>query len=268
MTLHFMQWQDMTLASSPQLHVLFVCTGNSARSLLAEALLRSMAGNRFKVSSAGTEPGVIDPRTLTALADAGVPSEGLHSKSLEAFTDEHIDFVITLCDKAHRECQRWPGTGVVMAWDFTDPRQSADPHAFDKTLLSLKERLQLFIQVNEKQVATGIQTVTPLAFYKALADETRLICLLLVEQQERCVCELVQALAQSQPKVSRHLAQLRKAGLLLDRRQGQWVYYRLHPLLNDWMRAVLHETRLHSNELLAQPLARLQPVDRKETCSA
>src|SRR5690606_12109290 len=74
--------------------------------------------------------------------------------------------------------------------------------------------------------------MTPPALFKALADETRArIVLLITHEQELCVCELTCALNQSQPKISRHLAQLRASGLLADRRQGQWVYYRLHPHL-------------------------------------
>jgi len=106
--------------------------------------------------------------------------------------------------------------------------------------------------------------VQPLEFYKALADETRLLSLLLIEQVgELCVCELMEALALPQPKISRHLSQLRKAGLLLDRRQGQWVFYRIHPLLHDWMRDVLHQTATHCPELLRQPLARLHEMNAR-----
>ena len=90
--------------------------------------------------------------------------------------------------------------------------------------------------------------MNPVQFYKCLADETRLRCLLLIEQeQELCVCELTQALQEIQPKVSRHLAQLRKCGLLLDRRKGQWVFYRINPDLPDWARATLTST-LEGNE--------------------
>ena len=82
--------------------------------------------------------------------------------------------------------------------------------------------------------------LSPLTFYKALADDTRLQSLLLItEQGELCVCDLMAALQQSQPKVSRHLAQLRKSGILQDRRQGQWVYYSLHPQLPSWAQEVL-----------------------------
>lgn len=94
--------------------------------------------------------------------------------------------------------------------------------------------------------------MTPLTLFKLLADETRLLSVLLIaEQGELCVCELTCALQQIQPKISRHLAMLRKAQLLLDRRQGQWVYYRLNPLLPDWALSVINHTRQQNPAVLA-----------------
>ena len=85
--------------------------------------------------------------------------------------------------------------------------------------------------------------IDPLQFYKCLADETRLKSLMLIQMEgELCVCELMAALDESQPKVSRHLALLRQDKILLDRRQGQWIYYRLNPDLPDWISAVLEQT--------------------------
>lgn len=85
--------------------------------------------------------------------------------------------------------------------------------------------------------------ITPPDVFKSLSDETRLRATLLVaEHGELCVCELMCALEESQPKISRHLAQLRSIGLLLDRRQGQWVYYRLNPDLPAWVHEVLRQT--------------------------
>jgi ArsR family transcriptional regulator len=82
-----------------------------------------------------------------------------------------------------------------------------------------------------------------LALFRALSDETRLRCLTLLQREgELCVCELTHALAATQPKVSRHLAQLREAGIVADRRQGLWVYYRLHPELPNWAGEVLRAT--------------------------
>jgi ArsR family transcriptional regulator len=80
-------------------------------------------------------------------------------------------------------------------------------------------------------------------FFKALCDPTRLRMLVLLGcEGELCVCELTQALEEIQPKISRHLAQLREIGVVVDRRQGQWIYYRLNPALPDWARTVLTTT--------------------------
>ncbi|MEH6539766.1 metalloregulator ArsR/SmtB family transcription factor [Halopseudomonas aestusnigri] len=84
--------------------------------------------------------------------------------------------------------------------------------------------------------------LTPPALFKALADDTRArICALLVDGPELCVCELTGALALSQPKISRHLASLRKLNVLMDERRGQWVYYRLHPDLPAWAAEVIRQ---------------------------
>jgi ArsR family transcriptional regulator len=103
--------------------------------------------------------------------------------------------------------------------------------------------------------------LSPLLFYKALADDTRLKCLLLIsQQQELCVCELMTALEQSQPKVSRHLSQLRKAQILQDRRSGQWIYYSLHPNLPVWAQQVLQQTVLANPHYLTHCLQNLMLV--------
>lgn len=97
--------------------------------------------------------------------------------------------------------------------------------------------------------------------FKLLADETRLrICLLLQQEDELCVCELTEALADSQPKISRHLTQLRSSGLLLDRRQGQWIFYRLNPALPDWALLILQQAREAAGGGLAHDSGRLQAI--------
>lgn len=105
-----------------------------------------------------------------------------------------------------------------------------------------------------------------LSFFKCLADDTRLRCLLLIErEQELCVCELTAALREIQPKISRHLAQLRQCKLVVDRRQGQWVFYRLHPALPGWARAVLRDTLEGNPAFLAHNLDLLHDMgDRPE----
>ena len=85
--------------------------------------------------------------------------------------------------------------------------------------------------------------IEPEIFFKALADSTRLRCLmLLASERELCVCELTHALNLIQPKISRHLASLRDQGIVIDRRQGQWVYYQLNPELPAWTKSVLRDT--------------------------
>lgn len=84
---------------------------------------------------------------------------------------------------------------------------------------------------------------SPPSVFKCLADATRIrLTLLILREGELCVCELIHALDDSQPKISRHLAQLRSCGLLVDRRQGQWIYYRINPQLPLWVNDVLHTT--------------------------
>ena len=86
--------------------------------------------------------------------------------------------------------------------------------------------------------------MTPETLFKALSDPTRLRCvLLLAEHPELCVCDITHALALPQPKVSRHLGNRRKAGLVLDRKEGLWCFYRLHPQLPDWVRELIEATR-------------------------
>lgn len=100
--------------------------------------------------------------------------------------------------------------------------------------------------------------LTPLSLFKCLSDETRLrVVLLLTGEQELCVCELIAALEDSQPKISRHLATLRACDLLADRRQGQWVYYRLHPELPDWATEILQLASIAHGERLVADTRRL-----------
>ena len=99
-------------------------------------------------------------------------------------------------------------------------------------------------------------SIGPVQFYKCLADDTRLKSLLLIcLKGELCVCDLQQALDLSQPKVSRHLAELRRCGLLLDERRGKWVYYRINPELPAWAVKVLQETAKHNTHYLHSALS-------------
>ena len=109
---------------------------------------------------------------------------------------------------------------------------------------------------------------SPVDIFKALADDTRSrIALLITREGELCVCELTAALDLSQPKISRHLAQLRSHGLLADRRQGQWIYYRLHPQLAPWVITLLQGALAANGQWLAADGSRLQAMsDRPVRC--
>ena len=115
--------------------------------------------------------------------------------------------------------------------------------------------------INRKEQAALADSLTPVNLFKCLADETRArMSLLIATEGELCVCELTCALNESQPKTSRHLALLRSSGLLADRRQGQWVYYRLHPQLPAWARQLLENVAQANGDWLQADVARLQAM--------
>lgn len=247
--------------------VLFLCTGNSARSQLAEALLRHMAkgqsdvsdGEQFVVMSAGTHPEGVDPRVHQLLAQRGIDSSMLTSKSLAELPPTTFDFIITLCDKARGECAAIANAGEFMHWDFADPKPSAGLTAFEKVMQELAERIRLFVLIHSR--AQGGAVLSPVELFKALGDEIRLKSLLLLEDEgELCVCELMTALNEPQPKISRHLALMREAAVVVDRRQGQWVFYRLNPQLPEWVVQLLRATRLGNGAWLKVEQQRLRAM--------
>ena len=106
--------------------------------------------------------------------------------------------------------------------------------------------------------------MNPVTFYKCLADKTRLMCLLLMETKgELCVCDLTMALQVSQPKISRHLANLRNCGVVASRKQDQWVHYKINPELDNWEKLVI-ATTLQANSLFIQEC--LQRLDQDKNC--
>ncbi len=128
--------------------VLFLCVHNSARSQLAEGLLRSMAGNRFEAYSAGSEPTRPHPFALRVLQDDGIDTSALHSKSVAEFFDQPLDYVITLC--AEEVCPIFPGNATRFHWPLQDPAAAdgdseAQLEAFRQTAAELKRRLGEFI---------------------------------------------------------------------------------------------------------------------------
>lgn len=136
-------------------NVLFICTGNSARSILAEALLNSMGGHRFRAFSAGSTPkGEVNPFSLRELERLGLDAHGYRSKGWEEFAapgSPEMDFVFTVCDQAAGEvCPVWPGQPMTAHWGMPDPAavegsDEAKAIAFHDTAVSLKRRLELML---------------------------------------------------------------------------------------------------------------------------
>lgn len=134
--------------------VLFLCTGNSARSILAEALLKRLGGGRFRAHSAGSQPkGQVHPLALALLAEAGHDASGLRSKSWDEFARPgapELHFVFTVCDHAAAEaCPLWPGQPMTAHWGVEDPAAFAGPEAdqrslFQRVYLELARRIDLF----------------------------------------------------------------------------------------------------------------------------
>ena len=101
--------------------VLILCTGNSARSQMAEGLLRSSGGDRFDVCSAGTKPGIVRPEAIAVMAELGIDLSGHRSKHVREFEGQAFDYVITVCDDAKESCPVFSGNTRRIHWSFPDP---------------------------------------------------------------------------------------------------------------------------------------------------
>lgn len=138
-------------------NVLFLCTGNSARSIIGEALLNHIAGERFRGFSAGSHPkGQVHPIALQVLGDAGVPTAGLRSKAWDEFAAADapkMDFVFTVCDSAAGEaCPVWPGQPITAHWGIEDPAAVSGPEfaqraAFEDAMRFMRNRIAAFVNL-------------------------------------------------------------------------------------------------------------------------
>jgi arsenate reductase len=142
------------------IRVLFVCTGNSARSQIAEALLGRIGGEDFAVFSAGTEPKGVNPFTIRVLADHGIDWSDARSKSAQEFLSQRFDYVITVCDSARQTCPVFPGTHERLHWDLEDPAEVDGPDerkaaAFRATYTLLDRRVRLFVAEALQAAAAG-----------------------------------------------------------------------------------------------------------------
>ena len=147
------------MSDHPPINVLFLCTHNAARSILAEAILNHVGKARFRAFSAGTQATADHqphPLALEALRSAGVSTEGLRSKNWDEFSGPeapHMDLVITVCDDAHGEpCPTWPGHPAIAHWAFPDPLLAQGNHEallemFKQVMHRMHQRLELFMKL-------------------------------------------------------------------------------------------------------------------------
>ena len=136
--------------------VLFLCTHNSARSQMAEGLLRKMAGDRFEVFSAGTEKTRVHPLAIEAMREIGIDIAGQSSKTLDAFAGEHFDYVITVCDRANESCPLFAGDTERFHWSFDDPSAATGTdeerlRAFRTIRDAIQQRLRMFVTVATRE---------------------------------------------------------------------------------------------------------------------
>lgn len=130
--------------------VLILCTGNSARSQMAEGMLRQMAGDRFEVASAGVSPTSVRREAIEAMRELDTDISSHRSKSIDEFTGQHFDYVITVCDNANEQCPIFPAGTERIHWSFDDPAEaSGDDNSrlavFRRVRDEIHERLQLFV---------------------------------------------------------------------------------------------------------------------------
>jgi arsenate reductase (thioredoxin) len=121
--------------------VLILCTGNSARSQMAEGLLRYDGGERFEVESAGVEPSHVRPQAIEAMRELGIDISGHRAKSVDEFAGQEFDYVITVCDNANERCPVFPGKTTRIHWSFDDPAAAEGDEA---------ERLAVFRRVRDE----------------------------------------------------------------------------------------------------------------------
>lgn len=126
---------------SSKAKVLFLCTGNSARSQMAEGYLREVAGNRFEALSAGIEPKGLNPLAVEAMREIGIDISGQRSKDVREFLGQAIPYVITVCDNAREHCPIFPRTYKFLHWSFDDPASAKGSH---------DEKLAVFRRVRDE----------------------------------------------------------------------------------------------------------------------
>jgi arsenate reductase (thioredoxin) len=150
--------------SAERRRVLFVCTHNSARSQMAEGMLRAWAGDRFEALSAGTEATSVRPEAIAAMAEIGLDISGQRSKRVDPFLGQSLSWLITVCDEARAACPSFPGVARQAHWSIEDPSavtgsEGERLEAFRRARDDLRDRVRSFIRATDRED----QPVTPRA---------------------------------------------------------------------------------------------------------
>lgn len=141
----------MTDVGGAPVRILVLCTGNSCRSIMAEAVFRELGGDGVAVESAGSQPaGAVNPRTIQVLDEAGISHDWARSKSMTEFRDQEFDHVLTVCDDAAEACPIFPGPAVRTHWSIPDPARASGTEdqqlaVYRATLADLRGRIAAFL---------------------------------------------------------------------------------------------------------------------------
>jgi arsenate reductase (thioredoxin) len=154
------------MTDAEPIRVLFVCTGNSCRSIMAEALLRKHGGADFDVHSAGTDPKGLNPRTTRLLADVGIDASWARSKSVTEYLGQPFDYVITVCDQARQVCPVFPGSHESLHWGYEDPAEATGTEeqimaVYRGVFTQIGERIQQFVPLALRHQAESNAATTP-----------------------------------------------------------------------------------------------------------
>jgi arsenate reductase (thioredoxin) len=146
------------------IRVIFICTGNSARSQMAETVLRNEGGDAFEVHSAGTHPKGVHPLTVRVLTSVGYDVLGARSKELSEFVGQPFDYVVTVCDRARESCPVFPGATQTLHWGFDDPAEADGTEeerlaVFERVLGEISMRIRTFTPIALRRRGQGTSTV-------------------------------------------------------------------------------------------------------------
>jgi ArsR family transcriptional regulator len=278
-----------------KISVLFVASGNAELSHIAQALLRFKGPEYFAVYGVEAQPDTIAQQVLNAMSLYGLSGDVFESQSLSACADVTLDYVITLCENDEsnandktsasakistndeNRCQHDASAAQQLTWNLPSVKAQLSENPFLSTLEALTSRIAMFVSMAvdikfNKPCASKAPsnklsetTIDPIRFYKCLTDDIRLKTLMLTHYHgELCVCELMYALQEdSQPKVSRNLAVLKKANILSSRKHEQWVFYRMNVAMPAWVTSVIAQTTENNIELIREPLQRLTEMQTR-----